>query len=56
MLSLNKRLNELGDKQTDERKKIEKDIKETDEQIDQEVYKLYGLTKEEIKIVEESLK
>jgi len=27
-------------------------ITKTDEKIDQEVYKLYGLTEEEIKIVE----
>jgi len=31
-------------------------IKNTDYEIDQDVYKLYGLTKEEIKIVEESLR
>ena len=32
--------------------KSEQDIKNVDYEIDQEVYKLYGLTKEEIKIVE----
>ena len=53
---INKKLNELGEKQTDERKHIELEIEKTDEEIDQEIYKLYGLTKEEIKIVEESLK
>jgi len=31
-------------------------IDKTDKEIDQMVYKLYGLTPEEIKIVEESLK
>lgn len=31
---------------------IERQIQATDEQIDQLVYKLYGLTEEEIKIVE----
>ncbi|MDP4039396.1 MAG: N-6 DNA methylase [Candidatus Pacearchaeota archaeon] len=35
--------------------KSEQDIKNVDYEIDQEVYKLYGLTKEEIKIIEESL-
>jgi len=35
--------------------KSEQDIKNVDYEIDQEVYKLYGLTKEEIKIVEGSL-
>jgi type I restriction-modification system DNA methylase subunit len=56
MLSLNKRLNELGDKKTEERARIEEEIKKTDYEIDQEVYKLYGLTPEEIKIIEESVK
>ena len=56
MLSLNKRLNEIGDKKTSESAKIEEEIKKTDSEIDNLVYKLYGLTKEEIVIVEESLK
>lgn len=34
----------------------EQDIQNVDYEINQEVYKLYGLTKEEIEIVEESLK
>ncbi len=53
MLSLNKRLNEIGDKKTDERAKIEEEIKKTDTEIDRLVYNLYGLTEDEIKIVEE---
>jgi len=56
ILLLNKTLNEFGDKRTDERKKLEEEIKRVDNQIDQEVYKLYDLTGEEIKIVEDSLK
>jgi hypothetical protein len=48
--------NEIGDKTTDEKARLEKEIKKLDEEIDQEIYKIYGLTKEEIKIVEESLK
>jgi response regulator RpfG family c-di-GMP phosphodiesterase len=56
MLFLNKRLNDLKDKLTDERKKIEEDIKKTDDKINELVYNLYGLTKSEIRIVEESLK
>ena len=43
---------ELGDKKTDERVKIEQEIIKTDNQIDELVYKIYGLTKEEVKIVE----
>ena len=38
-----------------EKERLEQQIKNVDYEIDQEVYKLYGLTKEEIKIVEESL-
>jgi hypothetical protein len=56
MLSLHKRLNELGDKKTDERAKIEEEIKKTDAEIDELVYKLYGITEEEKRIIEESMK
>ena len=35
--------------------KIEEEIEKTDNQIDQKVYELYGLTEEEIGIVEKSL-
>ncbi|MEA2053792.1 MAG: N-6 DNA methylase [Candidatus Thermoplasmatota archaeon] len=34
--------------------KLDKEIKETDKKIDEKVYELYGLTEEEIKIVEEN--
>jgi len=54
MLSLNKRLNEIGDKKTSESAKLEEEIKNTDNEIDQIVYKLYGLNKKEIAIVEEN--
>jgi type I restriction-modification system DNA methylase subunit len=56
MLSLNKRLNEIGDKKTDERADIEEEIKHADNEIDELVYKIYGITEEEKKIIEESLK
>ncbi len=56
ILSLNKRLNEIKDKQTDEKTRLEKEIQKIDNEIDKEVYKLYGITKEEQKIIEESLK
>ena len=56
MLSLNKRLKEIKDKQTDEKARLEKEIQKTDDEIDQEVYKIYGITKEEQKIIEESLR
>jgi hypothetical protein len=41
-------------KATDEYNKIRDEINKIDETIDQKVYELYGLTKDEIKIVEES--
>ena len=53
MLSLNKRLNEFGDKKTDERARIEEEIKKTDKEIDELVYKLYDITEEEKKIIED---
>jgi hypothetical protein len=57
MLFLNKRLNEIGDKKTDERAEIEEEIKHTDNEIDKLVYKIYGITEEEEKkIIDESLK
>ena len=54
MLFLNKRLNEIGAKKTDERAKIEEDIKKIDAEIDDRVYEIYGITKEEKKIIEDS--
>jgi type I restriction-modification system DNA methylase subunit len=56
ILYLNKRLNEIGDKKTDERARIEEEIKHTDNEIDGLVYRIYGITDEEKKIIEESLK
>ncbi|MBI3033217.1 N-6 DNA methylase [Candidatus Woesearchaeota archaeon] len=56
ILSLNKRLNEIKNKQTDEKARLEKEIQKLDDEIDQEVYNIYGITKEEQKIIEESLK
>lgn len=52
MLSLNKHLNEIGDKKTDERARIGKEIKKTDAKIDELVYKIYGITEEEKKVIE----
>jgi len=56
ILSLNHRLASLGDKKTDERAKIEEEIKKTDAEIDEVVYKIYGITEEEKRVIEESLK
>ncbi len=56
MLSLNKRLGEIGDKRTDERARVEEEIRKTDAEIDELVYGIYGITEEEKKIIEASLK
>lgn len=56
ILQLNKRLAELGDKKTDERAKVEEEIKKIDTEINELVYKIYGLTEEEKKIVQASSK
>jgi len=56
MLSLNKKLQEIRDKETLEKQKIQEEIKKTDNEIDELVYQLYGITEEEKKIIEESLK
>ena len=55
MLSLNKQLQSLGDKKTAQTAKLEEEIKRTDQEIDELVYKIYGITEEEKKIIEESL-
>jgi hypothetical protein len=54
MLSLHKRL--AGEKLPQKREQIEREITATDRQIDQLVYQLYGLTEDEIRIVEEATK
>ena len=55
MLSLNKKLQEERLSQH-EKEKIQQEIKKTDNEIDELVYQLYGITEEEKKIIEESLK
>jgi len=47
---------QLKDKKTDEKVRLEKEIEKLDSEIDEEVYKLYGITDEEKKIIEDSLK
>ena len=54
MLSLHKRLS--AETHPQRREQIEREIDATDRQIDQLVYQLYGLTEEEIRIVEEATK
>jgi len=52
MLSLHEKL--PAEKLPQKREQIQREIDATDRQIDQLVYQLYGLTDEEIKIVEEA--
>ena len=54
MLQLNEKLLKIGDKLTDERAGIEKEIKKTDSEIDELVYGIYGITVAEKEIIEES--
>ncbi|MEK6947550.1 MAG: TaqI-like C-terminal specificity domain-containing protein, partial [Nanoarchaeota archaeon] len=56
ILKLKKQFNELKDKQTDQKAQLEKEIQKLDAEIDEEVYKLYGITEEEKKIIEDNLK
>ncbi|MBI2542987.1 MAG: N-6 DNA methylase [Candidatus Aenigmarchaeota archaeon] len=53
ILLLSKRLNEINTK-TDEIQKLEESICKIQKNIDYKIYELYGLTKEEIEIVENS--
>jgi len=53
MLSLHEKTLSLKDKRTDERLELEKTIEETDIEIDQLVYRVYGITEKEQKIIEE---
>ena len=53
MISLNRELHEAL-LHSNEWENIKSEIEKTDKKIDEEVYKLYGLTKEEIKIIEDN--
>ena len=54
MLELNKRLAPIRNTACSEREELLRQIKQTDQEIDNLVYDLYGLTEEEKKIVEEA--
>lgn len=56
IISLNKHLSKLSDKNSNEAQRLKAEIDQTDQEIDRLVYELYGLTEDEIKIVEEALK
>lgn len=56
IIDLKKSLLKYEDKKTTETRKIEEEIENKTAKINEEVYKLYGLTDSKIKIVEEGLK
>jgi len=55
MVEVPKQIGELLAKNPNDKTRLEREIEATDRQIDQLVYELYGLTEEEIKIVEEAV-
>lgn len=55
IISLNKELYKIPE-HSEKWKNIKSEVEKTDRNTDEEVYKLYGLTEEEIKIIEESVK
>ncbi len=52
MISLNKKLREVLE-YSNEWENIKSEIEKTDKKIDQEIYKIYGLNEEEIKVIEQ---
>jgi len=55
IISLIIRLNELKNKDTDEKLKLQETITKKDSQINQAIYDVYGITDSEQKILEKSL-
>ena len=56
MLTYNTQLRDSMGKRTDNTKKIEEELNKIDFEINESVYKLYGITDKEKKVIEESLK
>ena len=56
MLSLKIRLSEMKWKLIDDARKLLEEINEVDSKIDNLIYKLYGMTEEERRVIENSLK
>ncbi len=56
ILALNERLIGVSDQNSNEAQTLNVEIEKTDAEIDRLVYELYGLTEEEIKIVEQAVK
>ena len=53
MLLLNEQVSKLGDKKTDERTKLEEELKRIDKEINGLVYSIYGINEKERAIIEE---
>lgn len=56
LLFFHSSLSSFGSKKTSETARLEEEIRKTDAEIDDLVYRLYGITEEERKTIEESLK
>ena len=56
MLSLNERINEIGDKKTDERARLEEELKRIDKEINGLVNNIYGINEKERAIIEDTCK
>lgn len=56
MIDLHNKLNKIKNKITDEKIRLDNEIIKTNDEINKLIYRIYGLTKEEINVVEKSLK
>ena len=54
LITLENQFVKLGDQQTNARRDLEEEIARTDREIDELVYKIYGITEDEKKIIEAS--
>jgi hypothetical protein len=55
MLQLNDRLLRIGDKHTDERTRVEEEVRNTHDKLDALIHQVYGITEAEEKIIENDL-
>jgi type I restriction-modification system DNA methylase subunit len=56
LIYLNNNLRLLDNKKTNERTRLEKEIKSLNDDMNKKIYKLYNLTQKEIEVIEESFK
>jgi len=55
LLSLNQYINEIGDKKTDERQRLESEIRKSEKEIDELIYDIYGMSDAEKKIIDDMI-